>query len=168
MKHLLLIGEHELTIDDKNRLSLPSDIRKSMTPERDGGFFYLVLGINLKPWLYPERYYEDLVFQAQPEITPGDEQVDFSHANFALADRVFWDGQGRMGIPEKALRRSELGREVTLIGAGDHLEIWNRGDWEVRREEILKRHAEIAIKAKRARQNPNSAANNGGPAAPNS
>lgn len=162
MKHLLLIGEHELTIDDKNRLSLPSDIRKSMIPERDGNLFFLVLGTNRKPWLYPERYYEDLVFQAQPEITPGEEQLDFAHANFALAERVGWDSQGRMGIPEKTLRRTELGREITLIGAGDHLEIWNRADWESRREEILKRHAEIAIRAKKARQAPNGGVGNGG------
>ena len=28
MRHLLLIGEYDLGIDDKNRLSLPADIRK--------------------------------------------------------------------------------------------------------------------------------------------
>jgi MraZ protein len=158
VRHLLLIGEHELTIDEKNRLAIPSEIRKSMNPERDGAAFYLVLGLNRKPWLYTERYYEELVFQAQPEITPGEEQLDFAHANFALAEKVDWDAQGRMRINEKTLRRSELNREITLIGAGDHLEIWNTADWEARREEILKRHAEIAIRAKKARQAPNGGA----------
>lgn len=162
MRHLLLIGEHELTIDEKNRVSVPADIRKSMNPERDGSAFILVLGINRKPWLYPERYYDELVSQAQPEITPGEEEVDFAHVNFALADKVTWDSQGRMGIPEKTLRRTELGREVTLIGAGDHLEIWNRADWESRREEILKRHGEIAIRAKKARQIPSGSAKQSG------
>ena len=154
MRHLLLIGEHELTIDEKNRLPIPSEIRKSINSERDGDAFFLVLGLNRKPWLYPERYYEQLVFQAQPEITPGEEQLDFAHANFALASRLEWDSQGRLLIPAKTLRRTELNREVTLIGSGDHLEIWNRSDWDARREQILARHAEIAIRAKQARQSP--------------
>jgi MraZ protein len=155
LRHLLLIGEHELTIDEKNRLLIPSEIRKSMNADRDGTAFFLVLGLNRKPWLYPERFYEELVFQAQPEITPGEEQLDFAHANFALASKLEWDSQGRLLIPEKTLRRTELSREVTLIGSGDHLEIWNRSDWDSRREQILSRHAEIAIRAKKARQAPN-------------
>ena len=154
LRHLLLIGEHELVIDEKNRLLVPSEIRKSMNSDRDGDAFYLVLGLNRKPWLYPERYYEQLVFQAQPELTPGQEQLDFAHMNFALASRVEWDSQGRLLIPDKTLRRTELNREVTLIGGGDHLEIWNRADWDARREQILARSADIAIRAKQARQMP--------------
>jgi MraZ protein len=151
-RHLLLIGEYELNIDDKNRLLCPSEIRKAMNSDRDGDAFFLVLGLNRKPWLYPERFYEQLVFQAQPEITPGEEQLDFAHMNYALASRLEWDSQGRFLIPEKTLRRTELTKEVTVIGAGDHLEIWNRSDWNARREEILARHAEISIRAKQARQ----------------
>jgi len=154
LRHLLLIGEHELTIDDKNRLLIPSEIRKSMNSDRDGDAFFLVLGQNRKPWLYPELYYEQMVFQAQPDITPGEEQLDFDHMNFALASRLEWDSQGRLLIPDKTLRRTELSREVMLIGARDHLEIWNRADWNARREALLARSAEVAIRAKQARQAP--------------
>ena len=155
MRHLLLIGEHELTIDEKNRLLIPSEIRKSMNSERDGDAFFLVLGLNRKPWLYPERHYEQLVFQAQPDITPGEEQLDFAHANFALASRLEWDSQGRLLIPEKTMRRTELKREVTLLGARDRLEIWNRSDWESHREQLCARSAEVMMRAKQARQAPN-------------
>lgn len=154
MRHLLLIGEYDLTIDEKNRLQIPAEIRKSMDSERDGNAFFLVLGLNRKPWLYPERYYEQMVFQAQPELTPGEEQLDFDHLNFALADKRDWDSQGRMVIPEKTMRRTELNREVTLIGARDHLELWNRADWESRREQLLSRGPDVAIRAKQARQTP--------------
>ena len=152
---LLLIGEYELMIDEKGRLLIPSDIRKSMNPERDGTSLFLVLGLNRKPWLYPEFKYLELVNQMQSDITPGEEALDFAHANFALANKLEWDSQGRLQISEKTLRRTELNREVTLIGAGDHLEIWNRADWDIRREQILARHKDIAIRAKQARQSPN-------------
>ena len=170
MRHLLLIGEHDLGIDDKNRLSLPADIRKQINSDRDGDAFFLVLGRNGKPWLYPEKYYEQMVFQEEPEITPEEEQLDFDHMNFALADRITWDSQGRMLIPEKTMRRTGLGKEITMIGSRDHLELWDRADWQVRREGLLARRTEVAIRAKKIRRNPLSDGSNGngpkGPAGP--
>jgi MraZ protein len=151
---LLLIGEHELSIDEKSRLPIPAALRKSLDPERDGDAFYMVLGWNRKPWLYPEKYYEQMVSRAQGDLMPGEEQLDFDHMNYALADKIAWDAQGRLQIPVKTLRRSELNREVTVIGARDHLEIWNRSDWEARREQLLARSAEVVIRAKQARQSP--------------
>jgi MraZ protein len=155
---LLLIGEHELVIDEKNRLLIPIDIRKSIDAERDGKAMFLVLGLNRKPWLYPELKYLELVTKMQSDITPGKAQLDFAHANFALANKLEPDSQGRLQITEKTLRRTELNREITLIGAGDHLELWNRADWDARREEILSRYEDIAIQAKEERIPPSSGA----------
>ena len=166
MRHLLLIGEYDLGIDDKNRLSLPADIRKQINSDRDGDAFFLVLGRNGKPWLYPEKYYEQMVFQEEPEITPEEEQLDFDHMNFALADKITWDSQGRMLIPEKTMRRTGLGKEITLIGSRDHLELWDRSDWQVRREGLLARRTEVAIRAKKIRRNPSEGSNGNGPQGP--
>jgi transcriptional regulator MraZ len=166
LRHLLLIGEYDLGIDDKNRLSLPADIRKLINSDRDGDAFFLVLGRNGKPWLYPEKYYEQIVFQEEPEITPEEEQLDFDHMNFALADRITWDSQGRMLIPEKTMRRTGLGKEITLIGSRDHLELWDRAEWQVRREGLLARRTEIAVRAKKIRKNPSEGSNGNGPQGP--
>lgn len=162
MRKLLLTGEHELVIDDKNRLLIPAEIRKSMSPEQDGNAFFLVPGLNSKPWLYPDVYYRELANQTESDITPGEEQLDFAHANFSLATRIEWDSQGRVLIPEKYMRRTKISREVTVIGAGDHLEIWSQEQWNERRDDLFARHAEIAIRAKRARQANAGPNNNGG------
>ncbi len=154
MRHLVLIGEFDLTVDEKNRLLVPSDIRRAMNSERDGDAFFLVMGINRKPWLYPEHSYEELVSQVPPDITPGEEMLAYDQLNFAMASRLEWDGQGRVLIPEKTLRRTGLDREITMIGVRDHLELWNRAEWELQREELFKRAAEIALRAKKARQAP--------------
>jgi MraZ protein len=154
VKHGLLYGSYELTIDDKNRMLVPSEIRKQLNPERDGDAFFLIVGTNRKAWFYPERYYEELVFQQAPEITPGEEALMFDQLNFAMASRVEWDKQGRILIPDKTLKRTGTNKEVTLIGARDHLELWNRAEWEVWSEELDRRRAEIALKAKQARQAP--------------
>ena len=60
-KTLVLYGEYELTMDEKNRLVLPAEVRRALEPERDGEAFFVVIGVNQWPWLYPERGYEGLV-----------------------------------------------------------------------------------------------------------
>ena len=153
MRHPVLFGEYELTIDDKNRLLVPADIRKAIPSEFGEGFF-LVQGSNRAPWLYPERYYEDLATRDPGDMTPSEDLLAFDQLHFAMASKLPWDKQGRVLVPEKVLRRASIGKEVTLIGARDHLELWNRADWEVRREELLNRSSEITARAKLARQNP--------------
>lgn len=156
-RKLLLFGEFDLTIDEKNRLLVPSEVRKSMDVQRDGNAFFLVRGINGRLWLYPDRVYESLAAQAQSELSPGQELLEFDHLSYAMAHRLDWDKQGRILIPEKALKRAHVGREVTLTGVRDHLELWNRSEWEAHREMLLARSMEIALKARQARQSGESA-----------
>ena len=58
---LLLIGEFELAIDAKNRLSIPAALRESIHPDRDGTNFVLILGANRHLCLYPDQYYRRLL-----------------------------------------------------------------------------------------------------------
>ena len=132
MNHAILYGEHELSIDEKNRVLIPIDIRKSLNPDRDGEKFFICIGRNKKPWLYPEKYYEHLVSQRQQELTPDEDALAFDQYHFAMVSLREIDAQGRILLPDKTLKRTGTTREVTLIGARDHLEIWNRSDWENR------------------------------------
>ncbi|HEY1628531.1 MAG TPA: hypothetical protein VGF52_01660 [Tepidisphaeraceae bacterium] len=139
MQHAILYGEHELTIDDKNRLLIPAEIRKSLDAERDGESFFLVIGRNRKPWLYAEKYYQHLVSLRQQELTPDEDVLAFDQYHFAMVSQVEWDKQGRIQLRDKTLKRTGTLKEVTLIGARDHLELWNRSEWENRFDELSKR-----------------------------
>lgn len=152
MRHPVLFGEYELTIDDKNRLLVPSEIRRTINPELHGEAFFMVVGVNRMPWLYPERYYEELVARVPQEMTPALDLLAFDQLHFAMANRLEPDKQGRMLIPEKTLKRSGIRREVTLIGVRDHLELWNRDEWDAWREQLDKRSSEIALAARQQRQ----------------
>ena len=152
MRHPVLFGEYELNVDEKNRLLIPSEVRGRIKPAEDGEGFFLVIGIDRRPWLYPERYYEQLVTRQPGEITPANDLHAFDQMHFALASRLEPDKQGRVLLPDKILKRAGIQKEVTLIGVRDHLELWNRADWEARREELEKRGPEIALAAKRVRE----------------
>lgn len=124
-------------IDEKNRLLIPSEVRRSLIPDRDGNAFYVVIGSNRKPWLYPERYYEFLVSERRQGLTPDKSVVSFALSHFGMASIVDWDKQWRVLIPEKTLARTHTGKQITLVGAGDHLQIWNRDDWERQFHDML-------------------------------
>jgi MraZ protein len=147
----VLYGEYELTIDDKNRLLVPSEVRKSLDVERDGESLFILVGVNQRPWLYPEKGYETLVSQRASELAPGEDMLAFDQMNFAMTSKVEWDKQGRVVMPDKTLRRTGMNKEVTLIGVRDHLELWNRADWEAQSEQLLSRKVEIALRAKQPR-----------------
>lgn len=128
---MFLAGTHELTIDSKNRMSVPFAIRRKLSEERDGHAFYVVPGRRKGTLaLYAEKYYERL----RAEL-PGDDALtddayayrQFEYSQSALLDP---DGQGRVLIPERLLKRANLGKEVVLIAVRDHLELWSRSDFE--------------------------------------
>jgi MraZ protein len=151
---MLLLGEHELTLDEKNRMLIPSGIRRILEPQltKDHPPLVMVIGTNRKIWLYPEPLYTRMVSQAEQEITPDEDVLAFDQLYFAMACTLEWDKQGRVVLPEMALKRTGTGREVTLIGVRNHMELWNRADWEAKHEELLGRMSELSLRARQARQ----------------
>ena len=79
---------------------------------------------------------------------PGEEQQAFDQLRFAMTSLLEWDAQGRILIPERTLKRTGLNREVTLFGSRDHLELWNRDDWDNRRDELIARSDKIGLPAR--------------------
>jgi MraZ protein len=153
LRHPLFVDSHELAIDEKNRLLVPAEFRKRLDVERDGEAFYLTTGtINGKPWLYTERYYEYLASRDPGDLLPGEDQNAFEQMYYALASRLEIDKQGRILIPEKTLKRLGLGKELTMCGVRDHLELWNRDEWEAYRTSLEQRRAEITAKESMSRR----------------
>ncbi len=134
---MILHGEYELSIDDKNRFLIPAEIRRRMNPERDGEAFYLVIGPDRRPWMYTERYYDSLSSEIPAELSPGRDRLAFDRRMYGTAVLLEPDKQGRVLMPESARKRTELSKEVTLVGVRDHLEIWNRPEWEAERERLF-------------------------------
>jgi MraZ protein len=133
-------------------LLIPAEVRRTLDPQRDGEAFILVIGVNKRPWLYPENYYQQLVSAAEQSITPEEDSLAFDLMHFAMASRLEWDKQGRVLIPDKTLRRTGIGKEVTLVGVRNHLELWNRDDWEAHHEALMERMSEISLRAKQSQR----------------
>lgn len=127
---LLLTGEFEHTLDEKNRLFISNKLRSQIDVKEYGGDFYLAMGANGVLCLYPEKYFQQIAFAGAPGTAAPDEVVAFERMTFAMASRVELDRQGRLLLPEKTKKRANLGSSLTLVGVRDHIEIWNSEDWE--------------------------------------
>lgn len=150
-------GEHSLTIDPKNRLLIPSQIRKRIDVEAEGNKLFVTLR-NSVPWFYPSGFYMRLLnLQVGPDLSPSEELLDYEHYKLSLAEELEWDGQGRVVLPDEMLKSSGIGKEVTLIGSKDHLELWNREKWLERRELLIAQSARIERWAQETLRQPASA-----------
>ncbi len=128
---MFFVGTFELTIDSKNRLSIPHPIRSKLNPDTDGRAFYIVPGYRPGTLsIYPEKYFERIRGPAvQPEEL-SQEAYEWRQFEFSQSALVDPDTQGRVLIPDRLLKRAGIGREVVLIGVQDHLELWSRKDFE--------------------------------------
>ncbi len=142
MTYGLLFGSYDISLDEKSRMLIPSAIRNSIVPEREANLF-VILGQNNKIWLYPEKYYEQLVKQETPALLAADAALDFDHLNFPTAHLVAVDKQCRVLLPETLRKRTGTESAVTVIGSRDHCEIWNRADWNAHLDDLHERRKEI-------------------------
>lgn len=127
---LMLTGEYEHTIDEKNRLFISNKLRSQIDSEQYGGDFYLAMGANGVLSLYPEKYFQKIALVGAPRTGAPDDSVAYERLSFALASKVELDRQGRLLINEKLKKRAHLGETLTLVGVRDHIEVWNTEDWE--------------------------------------
>lgn len=128
---MFFVGEHHLTIDNKNRLSIPQAVRARLDATIDGNSFYVGPG-RRKGFLmlYPHLYFENARRKAPAPDDLSDQAYELAQFEYSQTVLVDPDGQGRVLIPDWLLKRAGIGREVTLIGVRDHLELWNRSDFE--------------------------------------
>lgn len=149
MNYPFLAGEFELSVDTKNRVMIPAEIRKLISPDVHGESFYLTLRGSV-PCLYIEKYYEELVnSRIRPDVRPSEELIAFAQLKFALVHKMECDVQGRVVLPERIVQRAELSKEVTMLGMRDHLQIWNRAAWVRRTDDLFSRSEELELWAEK-------------------
>ena len=68
---------------------------------------------------------------------PSELQKSFAYLTLSLGAEVECDAAGRVVLPESILTRANLGREVTLVGVQDHLELFSRDRWRELRNKLI-------------------------------
>ncbi|MCP3905914.1 MAG: hypothetical protein GY715_20000 [Planctomycetes bacterium] len=149
---MLFTGEYEHTIDAKQRMAIPAEIRARLDPKVHGAGFYVAPGPNGALWIWPERTFEEMAAAMGRSLLPAEEMMAFEEMLFSQARHMVPDKAGRVRLPERLLRLIGVEQGIVILGVKDHLELRPPSVWEDRREQNLAKHAEIVLQARRAHE----------------
>ena len=121
----MLIGEYDHSLDSKGRLIMPAKLREDMgekfiiTTGLDGCLF----GFSMEEW----KKFEDKL-----KTLPITKKNARNFVRFFLsgATECELDKQGRFLIVGKLRENAKLEKDVTIIGTGTRIEIWNKEKWQ--------------------------------------
>lgn len=144
----MFLGEHEHTVDDKGRITLPAKFRQAF---REG--IVLTRGMERCLYAYTRGEWTKLVesqLAALNPLSPDGRRIQrffFSGASETAVDR-----QGRVTLPPALGRHARLKRDVVVAGVNDHLEIWDRSAWRAQLKEIEESAEDVAERVAAARE----------------
>jgi MraZ protein len=128
----MLLGAHEHTLDDKNRLTLPAKFRAAFA-----GGVVVTRGMDGCLYAYRREDWDALVETRLATLDPlSQEGRRMQRFFFSGATEVEPDRQGRVMIPAALIEHAGLGRDVVVAGVRDHLEIWDRAKWRQELNEV--------------------------------
>ena len=128
----LFLGEYGHSLDDRARVTLPKKIRQEID-ERElilaKGFDPCIFGFDRGSW---EKE------AAKPLDTPVTDSSGrkLRRYLFSSAEKVEIDKLGRILLPAQLKEYASVRGDVTIIGAGDHFEIWDRATWGDYRKDL--------------------------------
>lgn len=140
-KQTFFAGEFRHSIDEKNRLTIPSRWRRT-----DADEFILL----------PEAKQQFLLVMSPEAFARMSDEVENNTAVNARERRVFLrhlharaqhgaaDKQGRLVLPEEMCRQLGLKGEVALVGGRGRFEIWNLQKWKHASDEETTTYQHVA------------------------
>ena len=118
----MLIGEYQHNIDAKGRVAVPTKFRDDL-----GMRFYITKGLDGCLFVLQQSEWEKL--EEKIRQMPISKARTIQRFFFSGAAEVQPDKQGRILIPQPLREHASLNKEVTFIGTGNRVEIWDSAKW---------------------------------------
>ncbi len=122
----LFLGEYDHILDDRGRITLPRKIRTELTGEHivvSKGFDACIFGYDTSSWE------NEAGKQLVNSVTDRDSR-NMRRYLFSAAEKAELDKLGRIVLPAHLKEYAGIEKDVIVIGAGDHFEIWEPKRWE--------------------------------------
>ena len=120
---MTFVGEYEHTLDAKNRVFMPARFREQL-----GESFFVTRKMNKNCLAV---YTCEKMDQIADLINgfPDSEVSEIKEFLFSKSVQASPDSNGRIVLPQQILDYASIERDVAIIGAGDHIQIWNAAMW---------------------------------------
>ncbi len=141
----MLIGEYIHTVDEKNRVSLPSKFRKEL-----GKKIIITPGLDQCLFIFTTKEWEKVA----SKLSSSDDDLSFLQADkrsfnrfmFGRAAEVEVDSIGRILVPDFLKDRIGLKDKAAIIGVKDRVEVWSDKAWTECKARVEKEADSLAEK----------------------
>ena len=127
----MFLGEHRHTLDAKGRVSLPAKFRGGVP----GGRLVVSKGFEGCLYVTPAEAYAAMMSRLLAGNDFDPEVRRLRRFFLSGATEVDLDSTGRVNLSQPLREHAGLDREVTIIGAGERIEIWDTSKWEAYSDE---------------------------------
>ena len=121
----MFLGSYAPRLDDKGRVALPARFRT----ELEGGMV-ITKGQERCLTVYPTEEFGRITALLREAPATSRRVRDFSRILFAGATQESADAQGRVTIPPTLRTYAGLAKDLAVIGANTHVEIWDATAWD--------------------------------------
>ncbi|WP_058301841.1 division/cell wall cluster transcriptional repressor MraZ [Gorillibacterium timonense] len=121
----MFMGEHQHSIDEKGRLTIPSRFRDEL-----GTTFVITRGLDQCLFVYPMSEWAILEQKLKALSLMKSDARAFTRFFFSGATECELDKQGRVNLPKNLTEHAKLDKECVVIGVSNRVEIWSKGVWE--------------------------------------
>ena len=128
----MFFGSFAHTLDEKGRLMIPRKMREEL-----GYKVYIMQCFDGSLSVYTEGKF--LLLSEEFARLPFNQRKnrDYLRAQFATTYEMEVDKLGRVQIPTDLLKKFNISRNVTVLGMGDHIEIWDSAKYEAYEQEAI-------------------------------
>lgn len=123
---MVFFGEYTISVTDGARIVIPKKIRENLK----GNIFVLTKGFDECLSGYDKDDWQKRTQELLNVSLLNKENIEKKRLVFAGAAYVNIDDQGRFVIPKALLEFIKVSNNVSIIGVGDHFEIWNTSKWQ--------------------------------------
>lgn len=121
----MFIGEYQHNLDAKGRIIVPSKFREELHTT-----FILTRGLDGCLTIYSLKQWEKLFEEVNKLPTTKKAARQYIRMLTSTATECTLDNQGRIQIPSFLSKPVNITKECVVIGANDHIEIWDKVTWE--------------------------------------
>jgi MraZ protein len=124
-------GQAAYSVDAKGRVAIPAKMRAVLNPEAKNAFT-ITRGFEKCVFLYPLDHWGEMEGEMRGLNAYNRESRNFLRTILMWADEVALDGQGRITIARPLMEFAGIspGGSALIIGALDHIEIWDPQTFE--------------------------------------
>ena len=116
----MFFGNYAHSLDEKGRLVIPRKMRDEL-----GYKVYIMKGYDGALSIFKEEAFNKLVEELESLSFDRKENRDYLRIKLASVVDLDVDKMGRVQIPQALLVKYQIGKDVIVLGSGNHIEVWD-------------------------------------------